>query len=242
MRVSRAMVLAAGLGKRMMPLTRTVPKPLIPVLGRTMLDRHLDRLADAGIATCVVNVHHLAGAIRAHLRDRTRPAIRISDETGALLDTGGGVARALPLLGPDPFFVLNGDVVWDDGAEPALSRLARGFDPATLDAAILLVPRERASGYDGPGDFALDDAGRPRRRGGDAAAPFVFAGVQIVHPRLLDGAPAGAFSMNLAFDRAIAAGRLGAVIHDGAWYHVGTPDAIAATEARMRAAARKAAP
>lgn len=229
-RPTRAMILAAGLGTRMLPLTETTPKPLVEVAGETLLDRLLDRLAAWNIADAVVNVHHLADAVRAHVAGRTCPKVTISDETDALLDTGGGVARALPLLGEDPFFVLNSDVLWGDGPQAALSRLWGAFDPAETDVVLLLQPTAWAHGYDGPGDFLLSPDGIPERRGEALIAPYVFAGVQLVHPRAYADVPEGAFSNNLIFDRALAAGRLRGVAHDGVWYHVGTVAAIAATE------------
>lgn len=229
-RPDHAMVLTAGFGTRMLPLTRHTPKPLIPVMGETLLDRILDRLGEWGVTHAVLNVHHLAAVIRDHVKDRTRPSIAISDETDAILDTGGGVYRALPLLGKTPFFVLNGDVLWGDGPTPALSRLWAAFDPAAVDMVVLLHPTAKAHGYEGRGDFFLDDADRPVRRGESLVAPYVYAGTQLVHPRIFADLPSGPFSFNLLFDRAIAAGRLGAVVHDGAWFHVGTPEAVIETE------------
>jgi len=228
-----AMVLSAGLGKRMQPLTLTTPKPLIPVLGKTMLDRHLDRLAEWGVEKTIVNVHHLADKIREHVKDRKAPVIKISDETDALLETGGGVARALPLLGDDPFFVLNGDVVWNDGPQSTFTRLWQAFDPDECDVVLLMHPVSRAHGYDGHGDFHMDPHGSVRRRGTDKVAPYVFAGVQLLHPNIMADYPEGAFSLNVIYDRAMEAGRLRAVVHDGDWYHVGTPDSVTATEHLM---------
>ncbi len=230
-RPRRAMILTAGLGKRMMPLTATTPKPLIPVVGETMLDRLLDRLESWQIETAVLNVHHLPQMIRDHVADRTDPDIVISDETDALLETGGGVKRALPLLGADPFFVLNGDVLWGDGPQSTLSRMWHAFDPDDCDVLLLLHPVSRAYGYDGVGDFTLDAKGLPQRRGSAKVAPYVYAGVQLLHPRALDDMPEeGAFSLNMVYDRALAAGRLRALVHDGDWYHVGTPEAVTETE------------
>lgn len=229
-RPRRAMILGAGLGTRMQPITFETPKPLIPVLGETLIDRLLDRLAAWQVDDVVVNVHHLAEVMRAHLAKRSQPKVTISDETDALLDTGGGVRRALPHLGDDPFFVLNSDVIWGDGPHPTLARLWTAFDPAEVDIVLLLHPTARAHGYDGPGDFFLSPEGIPARRGEALIASHVFAGVQLVHPRVYADVPEGAFSNNLLFDRALAAGRLRAVAHEGAWYHVGTPAAIAETE------------
>lgn len=233
----RAMVLAAGRGLRMRPLTDHTPKPLIAVAGRSMLDRALDRLDAAGVEAAVVNVHHLAAKVRAHLAARTGgPRTVISDETDALLETGGGIRKALPLLGPAPFYVVNGDIVWLDGAVPALVRLARQWDEARMDVLLLLKEAVTAHGYDGRGDFFLGPEGVPRRRGDSPSAPYIFAGLQILHPRAFDGTPDGAWSLNRVFDRALQKGRLYAVVHDGPWFHVGTPDAIAPTEERIRAA------
>lgn len=228
----RAMVLAAGLGVRMRPLTDTTPKPMIEVAGRTMLDRALDRLVEAGVQTAVVNTHWLPERIEDHLKARTDIGIEISREE-LLLETGGGVANALPLLGDDAFFVVNADIVWRDGTIPALERLARHWDDAAMDVLLLLTGAVRATGYDGPGDFLMDPVGGLKRRPERQIAPFVFTGVQIVHPRLFADAPDGAFSMNVLYDRASEAGRLRGLAHDGEWYHVGTPDAIGVAEAEI---------
>jgi len=236
MRVRRAMVLAAGRGKRLRPLTDDRPKPLVAVAGRPLIDRVLDALAAAGVAECVVNVRYRAEMIAAHLAARRRPLVTLSPETEPL-ETGGGVARALAKLGSDPVFVVNADVLWDDAGTPALARLAEAWRD-DLDALLLLVPRAAALGYDGPGDFDRDPAGRLTRRRDGATAAFVFAGVQILHPRLFAGAPEGAFSLNLLYDRAIAAGRARGLGHRGRWFHVGTPAAHA--EAERRLAARRA--
>lgn len=228
-----AMVLAAGLGLRMRPLTLTRPKPLIALAGRTLLDRALDALADVGVEHAVVNTHYLGAMIAAHLADRTRPHVTLTPES-ALLETGGGVVNALPLLGDAPFFVVNADIAWSDGRLPALARLAASWTDA-MDALLLVVPVAAATGYDGAGDFAIAPVsgigcGRlVRRKGG--RAPFVFTGVQLLHPRLFRDAPGGAFSLNILYDRAEAAGRLFGIVHDGAWYHVGTPAALAEAEA-----------
>lgn len=228
---ARAMVLAAGLGLRMRPLTLDRPKPLIELAGRTLLDRVLDALAAAGIEEAVVNSHYLGAMIAARVARRTRPRITLSPEE-TLLDTGGGVARALPRLGKGPFFVINADIAWDDGPRPALVRLATAWRDTTMDALLLVQPASRAVGYDGPGDFDLAD-GKLVRRSGDRAA-FVFTGVQLLHPRLFAQAPAGAFSLNLLYDRAATAGRLCGLVHDGAWYHIGTPAALKEAEALIR--------
>ncbi|MDY0241962.1 MAG: nucleotidyltransferase family protein [Rhodospirillaceae bacterium] len=235
---TRAMVLAAGLGLRMRPLTLHRPKPLISVRGRTMLDRALDHLGQAGVTRCVVNVHWLGGMIRDHLAGR--PGILISDEGERLLETGGGIAKALPLLGDGAFFALNADIVFEDGNRPALLRLADAWDDARMDALLLMQPTAMAFGYDGPGDFHLDADGRARRREPDETTPLLFSGVQILHPRLFDGAPEGAFSLNRLYDKAQAAGRLFGIVHDGGWYHIGTPEALGEAEAVM--AARESSP
>lgn len=225
-----AMVLAAGLGLRMRPITLTLPKPLVPVAGRTMLDRVLDHLDQVGCGRRVVNLHWLGETIRSHLDGRRDIVFSPEPE---LLETGGGVAKALPLLGTDPFFVCNADIVWTDGAEPALKRLARAFDPARMDGLLLLQPVETAFGYDGKGDFHLLPDDRLARRKPDETTPLMFAGVQILHPRLFEGHPGGAFSLNLLYDKAIAADRLFGLVHDGGWYHIGTPPALAEAEALL---------
>lgn len=229
-----AMVLAAGLGQRMRPLTATRPKPLVQVAGRALVDYGLDRLERAGVTTAVVNVHYLAEAVEHHLAERRTPGIVISDERGALLDTGGGIRRALPALGPAPFFLLNSDSFWIEGARPNLDWLAAGWDDARMDALLLLSSTVTATGYDGDGDFLMDAEGRLARRMERRLAPFVYSGAAILHPRLFAAAPDGAFSLNLLFDRAIAAGRLFGVRMDGIWLHVGTPGAIAEAEAAIQ--------
>jgi MurNAc alpha-1-phosphate uridylyltransferase len=223
------MVLAAGRGERMRPLTDRLPKPLIPVEGRPMIDRILDHLADAGVEHVVVNLNHLADVLERHLAGRTAPRIAFSREPERM-ETGGGVRRALPLLGDGPFFVLNADVVWLDGKTPVLERLAATWDDRTMDALLLVQPAARAPSYEGPGDFALCALGRLRRRREREIVPFVFAGIQILHPRLFAGAPEGAFSLNRLYDRAERAQRLAGLRHDGAWFHVGTAQQLAETE------------
>jgi len=226
---SRAMVLAAGRGERMRPLTDKRPKPLIEVRGRSMLDRVLDRLAAAGVAEAVVNLHHLGPMIEDHLAARAAPKIHLSPEA-ELLETGGGITKALALLGKRAFFVVNGDVVWLDGATPALERLARAWDDAAMDGLLLLHPTAYALGYHGAGDFFMAPDGRLRRRREREVAPFLFAGLQILHPRLFKGAPEGRFSLNLLYDRALEAGRLWGLRHDGEWFHVGTPQSLEEVE------------
>jgi len=229
-RPKRAMVLAAGLGKRMRPLTAHVPKPLIEVAGRALIDHSLDPLERAGVETAVVNVHYLAHMVTAYLARRKRPQIVISDESEALLDTGGGIVKALPELGPGPFYLLNSDSFWIEGARPNLDWLAAGWRDEAMDALILLAPTVRAIGYSGRGDFRMDATGRLTRRAEREVVPFAYAGAAILHPRLFRDAPEGAFSLNLLFDRAREAGRLFGVRMDGMWLHVGTPDAVTDAE------------
>lgn len=233
-----AMVLAAGFGTRMRPLTDRLPKPLVRVAGKTLLDHVLDRLAEAGVERAVVNVHHFAEQVIDHTESRAQPQIAISDERGLLLDTGGAVVKALPELGEAPFFLLNADTVWIDGVTPNLARLAEAFDPRTMDALLLLAPTAGSVGYAGRGDFAMAADGRLRRRSEREVAPFVYAGAAIFAPALFAGSPPGAFSLTVLFDRAAAAGRLYGLRLEGLWMHVGTPDAIAAAEAAIKASAR----
>jgi MurNAc alpha-1-phosphate uridylyltransferase len=232
MNPTRAMVLAAGLGLRMRPLTETRPKPLIAVAGRTMLDRALDRLVEVDVTDAVVNTHYLGAMIHEHLGGRTTPRIAFSDED-TLLDTGGGVARALPRLGAGPFYVVNADVVWLDGRRPALARLAEAWDDRRMDACLLVHSTVRTIGYDGLGDFMVDPLGLATRRAEGHVAPFVFTGVQILHPRLFADAPAGAFSLNRLYDKAIEAERLHAIVNDGEFFHVGTPEALEEADKAM---------
>lgn len=236
MRVSSAMILAAGLGTRMRPLTNDRPKPLIKVGSRTLLDRVLDDLADADIGKAVVNVHYKAEMMRTHLAGRTRPNIVISDETDALLDTGGGTAKALPLLDGDVFLVTNSDALWRHGLMPVIEALSARWQAGDADALLALVPMTRTHGFEGAGDFVTQDDGTVTRRGDQASAPTAYSGTQLVRRRLFDGAPDGAFSFNTLWDRAAMAGRLRAVVHDDDWFHVGTPDAIAPTERALETA------
>jgi N-acetyl-alpha-D-muramate 1-phosphate uridylyltransferase len=217
----------------MRPVTDGMPKPLVPVAGKPLLDHVLDKLADAGVADAIVNVHYFAEQIEQHLAGRRAPRITISDERGQLLNTGGGVCAALPFLGTAPFFLLNSDTLWIDGVDGNLSRLARAFDPARMDALLLLAPTATSVGYVGRGDFAMDPAGLLRRRREREVVPFVYAGAAVLTPRMFAAAPAGAFSLNLLFDRAIEAGRLCGLRLDGVWMHVGTPEAVAAAEAAI---------
>ena len=229
----RAMLLAAGLGRRMRPLTATTPKPLIEVHGKALIDHALDRLAEAGVATAVVNVHYLADLLEAHLARRSRPAIVVSDERDALLDTGGGIRKALGHFGGVPFFLMNTDGLWLEGARPNLARLAEAWDAARMDALLLLAPTATSVGYDGVGDFVMSPEGRLSRRAEREIAPFVYAGVAILHPRLFADSPDGAFSLNMLFDRAIEQERLWGLRLDGLWMHVGTPAAIKEAEATI---------
>ncbi len=220
------MVLAAGRGERLRPITDTLPKPLVKIDDRTLLDHAIDRLVEAGVERIVVNVHYRPEQIEDHLGRRHDVEIVISREETAL-ETGGGVAHALPLLGDHPFFVVNGDSLWLNGKTGALQRLADAFDPAEVDAALLLQRTSSAVGYDGErGDFMLDQLGRPRRRTDAEVAPYLFAGVQLLSPALFADVPAGPFSLNRIYDRAAASGRLLGIVHDGEWYHVGTPDGL----------------
>jgi MurNAc alpha-1-phosphate uridylyltransferase len=231
------MVLAAGLGTRMRPLTDTMPKPLVAVAGRALIDHVLDRLAEANVERAVVNVHHFAEQLQRHLKKRARPKIVISDERGLLLGTGGGVVKALPELGDTPFFHINSDTLWIDGVTPNLARLAAAFDPASMDALLLLAPTTNSIGYSGRGDFTMAADGRLQKRDERAVAPFVYAGAAILSPSLFVDAPAGEFPLTQLFDRAILAGRLFGLRLEGLWMHVGTPDAIAAAEAAIKASA-----
>lgn len=232
-RPTSAFVLAAGKGERMRPLTEKRPKPLVSVAGIPLIDQVLDRLADAHIREVIVNVHYLADQIEDHLRSRKKPKITISDERDALLDTGGGVARALPKLGKTPFLIHNSDSIWVEGMGSNLDRLIDTWDEATMDSLMLVAPVATSIGYDGPGDFQMDTTGRLTRQSGARLAPFVFAGVSIAHPRLFDGAPKGPFSLNKLWNRAIQNGRLHGVRLEGIWMHVGTPDAIAEAESAI---------
>jgi MurNAc alpha-1-phosphate uridylyltransferase len=230
----RAMVLAAGLGLRMRPLTDTAPKPLVAVAGKPLLDHVLDRLEAVGVERAVVNVHYLGEQIEQHLKDRTKPAITISDERGLLLGTGGGVVKALPALGDAPFFHINSDTIWIDGVKPNLARLAEGFDPSTMDALLLLACTTGSIGYTGRGDFVMLPDGRLKKRGEREVAPFVYAGAAILSPMLFKDAPQGEFSLTTLFDRAADAGRLHGLRLEGLWMHVGTPDAIATAEKAIK--------
>ena len=227
-----AMVLAAGLGKRMRPLTASQPKPLVRVAGKPLIDHALDRLAEAGVAKAVVNVHYLADALEAHVTARPVPVVTVSDERETLLETGGGMVRARPLL-PDPFFSINSDNIWLDGPKDVFHDLSDAWDGERMDALLALVPHRGAHNFRGKGDFNLDSTGRVTRRRSGRIAPFIFTGIQLVSHRLLRDAPEGPFSTNVLWDRAIGEGRLYGAHHHGHWFEVGTPDAIAPTEAAL---------
>ncbi|HZP75808.1 MAG TPA: nucleotidyltransferase family protein [Pseudolabrys sp.] len=230
-----AMVLAAGFGTRMRPLTDAMPKPLVKVDGKPLIDHVLDRLAASGVERAVVNVHHFAEQIETHLAARKTPRIVISDERAQILGTGGGVAKALPILGDAPFFDVNADTIWIDGVKPNLDRLGESFDPARMDALLLLAPTAGSVGYAGRGDFTMDAEGHLTRRGERDVAPFVYAGAAILAPALFKGAPQGEFALTVLFDRAAEAGRLFGLRLEGLWMHVGTPEAVTAAEAAIKA-------
>lgn len=224
-----AMVMAAGFGKRMRPLTASTPKPLIRVAGKPLVDHALDWLADVGIAQAVVNVHYLADALEAHVKDRVKPRIIVSDERAELLETGGGMAKAQHLL-PDPFFCLNSDNIFLEGPRSAFHDLSAQWDERRMDALLLVVSHDQASNFTGEGDFTLDGNGRIRRRKPGRIAPFIYSGIQLVSKRLLRDAPPGKFSTNVLWDRAIEEDRLFGVKFTGRWFEVGTPQAIRPTE------------
>jgi len=228
-----AMVLAAGMGKRMRPLTATQPKPMVRVAGKPLIDHTLDRLVDAGIARAVVNTHYLADSLEAHLKERKRPEIVVSDERAQLLETGGGLVKAQEHL-PDPFFCLNSDNIWLEGPRNCFADLSELWDAERMDALLLVVPHKSAHNFRGLGDFNLDAEGRVSRRTEARLAPFIFTGIQLMAKRLLRDAPEGPFSTNLLWSRAIAEGRLFGLPFTGKWFEVGTPDAIRPTEAALR--------
>jgi N-acetyl-alpha-D-muramate 1-phosphate uridylyltransferase len=227
---TKAMVLAAGLGLRMRPLTERMPKPMVPVAGKPLLDHVLDRLADAGISEAVVNVHYLPDQIIDHVARRSHPRVIISDERDEVLGTGGAVVKALPLLGDAPFFHLNADTMWIDGTRPNLTRMAEAFDPARMDILLLMAPTASSIGYGGSGDYAMLPDGALRKRKENQVVPFVYAGVAIMSPALFADAPMGEFSLTKIFDLANERERLFGLRLDGVWMHVGTPDAIQAAE------------
>jgi MurNAc alpha-1-phosphate uridylyltransferase len=227
---TKAMVLAAGLGLRMRPLTDAMPKPLVRVAGKTLLDHALDRLADADVKEAIVNVHYLPDQIINHTAGRQRPRVIISDERDRVLGTGGGVVKALPALGPAPFFHVNADTLWIDGVRPNLARLAENFEPSRMDILLLMAPTTSSIGYSGRGDYAMLPDGALRKRREHQVVPFVYAGAAIMSPSLFADAPSGDFSLTTMFDRANEQERLFGLRLDGVWMHVGTPEAINAAE------------
>jgi N-acetyl-alpha-D-muramate 1-phosphate uridylyltransferase len=235
-RPTAAMLLAAGLGTRMRPLTDHTAKPLLPLGGKPLIDHALDRLAASGVATVVVNAHWHADQLADHLAARQdRPPRTILRREAALLETGGGVKAALDVLGSAPFYVVNGDAFWVDGLCPALDRLAAAFDPSETGGVLLVHRTFQVHAEVGMGDFAVDPWGVPRRRGEREVAPYIYAGLQLISPALLAGMPEGAFSMNRAWDVAMAAGRLRTVVHDGLWFHLSTPEGLEEAETILRA-------
>ena len=228
-----AIVMAAGIGKRMRPLTATQPKPLVRVAGKPLIDHALDRLSDAGVAKAIVNVHYLADALEAHLAARSNPAVTISDERDSLLETGGCMIKVQPLL-PDPFFCLNSDNIWLDGPSNAFHDLSHAWDAERMDALLLVVPHMRAANFRGKGDFHMDARGQLTRRKSGRIAPFIYTGIQLVSHRLLRDAPEGKFSTNVLWNRALEEGRLFGTGFTGQWFEVGDPEAIAPTENALK--------
>ncbi len=235
---TRAMIMAAGLGTRMRPLTSDLPKPLVRVAGKPLIDHVMDRLIAAGVKTFVVNVHYQADKLKAHLAARKDVEIVISDETESIMDSGGGVAKALPHFRGEPFFHANSDTLWVEGTRPALERLKSRWNTETMDGLMLLAPTVNTVCYDGRGDFLMDAEGRISRVGEQRIAPFVWTGVEILHPRLFAGAPGGKFSINPLWDKAIGHGRLFGVRLDGVWMHIDRPSAIAEAEKYLADLAR----
>lgn len=234
-KIDTAFVLAAGMGSRMRPLTDTQPKPLVALAGRALIDHVLDRLKDADISRAIVNVHYLADQIGAHIARREAPQIMVSDERNLLRDTGGGVKHALSQLGLAPFFIHNSDSVWIEHGRPVLDAMQSAWKPHVMDSLMLIAPSVASLGYDGRGDFMMDEMGRLSRPSKGEHAPYVFAGVSIAKPQMFDNAPDGPFSLNTLWDRSIAHGRLYGVILDGLWMHVGTPEALADAEQAIAA-------
>ncbi len=234
MSTPRAMVLAAGLGTRMRPLTDDRPKPLVPVMGRPLIDHVLDRLGDAGVADCIVNLHYKGTMLRDHLTPRRMPRIAFSDETDRLLDSGGGVLKALPFFEDAPFLTYNSDSIWLEQNGSNIKRLIERFDPARMDGLMLLAPMVNCCGFDGKGDFFLETDGRLAWRGEAPHAPYAWTGVQIVHPRLFRDPPGDTFSTKIVWDRALQEGRLHGLRLDGYWMHVGTPEGLTEAEERLR--------
>jgi MurNAc alpha-1-phosphate uridylyltransferase len=227
------MVLAAGLGTRMRPFNGSIPKPLVKVGNKSLIDYVLDRLALAGVEQAVVNIHHMADQIERHLAGRQRPRIVFSDERSELLGTAGGIVNALPLLGAEPFYLVNSDTIWIDGVNSNLSRLAAAFDPERMDGLLLLAPTATSIGYTGRGDFKMGPDGKLTRRGEREVVPFVYAGAAILAPAFVAGVPPGPSSMSPLFDRAVESGRISGLRLEGVWMHVGTPEAVSAAEAAI---------
>jgi MurNAc alpha-1-phosphate uridylyltransferase len=225
---AQAMVLAAGLGKRMRPITDNMPKPLVPVAGKPMLDHVLDKLAAAGFDQAVVNCHYLGQMIVDHVATRATPKVLTSPEVD-LLETGGGVKKALPMLDRDAILIANADVFWTEGRDALFDRLISAFDPDHMDALLAIYPVADGYGYDGAGDFFWQVDGRLKRRGDAQSAPYFFTGVQILSPRLFENMPDGAFSLNVVYDKALTAGRCYGLVHDGGHFHIGTPEALLAS-------------
>ncbi|QOG06737.1 nucleotidyltransferase family protein [Aureimonas sp. OT7] len=236
-RPKTAMILAAGIGKRMRPITATIPKPLVEVGGKALIDYGIEALLRNGVDHLVVNVHYLPDLVRAHMRKRRDVRVDISDESDALLESGGGIAKALPLLGPDPFYVINSDTFWVEGYRDNLDLMAAMWDDRTMDVLLLIADMKRATGYDGRGDFVMDVEGRLTRVDERDMSPFIYAGAAIIHPRAFDGFGTERYSLNRVFDRAIENRRLFGVRLDGLWLTVGTPDAIGAAERVLVASA-----
>jgi N-acetyl-alpha-D-muramate 1-phosphate uridylyltransferase len=233
-KITTAMLLAAGLGKRLRPITDTIPKPLVKIGGKPMIDWGLDCLQAAGVTHGVVNVHYLAGQLEEHLAQRLSPRITISDERGVLLESGGGILKALPLLGDNPFFLINSDTFWIEGEGSNLNRLAAMFDSDSMDILLMLVTPGQATGYEGKGDFSMDMSNRLKRPGTDETVPYVYAGAAVIHPRVFKGATLEPHSLNRQFNKAIADGKLFGMPMAGHWITVGTPDAIEAAEAVVK--------
>jgi MurNAc alpha-1-phosphate uridylyltransferase len=232
--VDTAMIMAAGKGTRMMPLTADRPKPLIEVGGVALIDHVLDHLREAGVGKIVANVHYLAEQIEQHLAASAADLdVRISDERALLRDTGGGLVHALPLISDDPFICVNADNWWANAGDNAISQLMTHWDDSRMDVLMLLIPLEAAYNSQGIGDFNMDADGRLSRRQGDAPASYVWTGIQMLSKRLIVDPPADVFSTNIFWDRAIAQGRCMGILHDGLWFDVGYPAAIAATEAKL---------
>ncbi|MGN7772262.1 nucleotidyltransferase family protein [Phyllobacterium sp. 22552] len=228
-----AMVLAAGLGKRMAPITDTIPKPLVKVAGKSLIDWGLDSLAGAGVRRAVVNVHYLADQLETHLMERTAPLIEISNEREQLLDSAGGIIKALPQIGSEPFYVLNADTFWTDSDKPNLVLLAEGWNDASMDILLMIAHMNQAVGREGGGDFSMSNTGQLRRLKPGETSPYIYAGAAIIHPRIFANAPSGKVSLNRYFDEAIAADRLFGLPMDGIWLTVGTPDAIEEADAAI---------